>query len=1629
MRRKSQFRAGDVMMKHIILALIVIAFFSPIYNRAGTAEASEPNLVAYWTFDEGSGTIAYDSAGTNNGNLIDGPIWTTGRIDGGLSFDGTNDYVNCGSGTSNYDNITVSVWMKTSTTGVLVSNRYNSSSYGTWYTFSSTGIELGGNSSGVGYMNVTFNTPTLDGLWNHVVYAKNGTSHAIYVNGSLDQSFTSSADISWNVPLYIGRKWTKSYNSCFNGIIDDVRIYNRGLSSEEILQLFLQSTGLTKAYDPNPANNSSGINPDAILSWKPGNKTVSHDVYFGTNYNDVNNAVTSSSEYMGNLDINTWMPCGLNGWTYYYWRIDEINEPNLWKGNVWSFQTACSTIELSTSQLEFYILKNEPNQIAKILGISNNGGWPLSWQLSENCSWLEAIPSSGTCTTEIDQSEITVNVSGLEVGRYDCFLTVSDSNASNSPQTVQVVLHVTEMPPSEFWRDYIVFPDDPFKSEVISENDPGWVKFTIILSPPYDPNIVYFQDSSIYPFHYQFATEWLEPFIGMNAQDYYNVTLYDANQQAVIGAVIMPADANIKDYGIQLIRYDAYTKEETAQLFNTVKASIVAEPDVNTFYFPSYEQLPAAEANSAWLESQGIIISSTARWAKGNACYSPGWALGTLKYYPGNQINQAYADGNLLPEDILLTDGVPAEVPFLAGILTLTPSTPSSHVAILAQTFGIPFGHLALAADANKAQQLVGHLVTVTVSNNNGFGYIKITDMNGLLTQDEINQLLAVKVPKPLDITAMEPYGAYSFNTNGLEPNDIRYFGGKAANFGILRRSIPDNCPNAIALSFDLWNEFLDQPITPSASVTIAPHGYILFWADNQPEQGLTHAGFKLSKSGEAIGLFDIDGETLIDGFSFGNQTPNVSYGRTPNGSQTWSFFSGGDITPGAANPGGSNQSGGLFINEFMADNTSTIQDEYSEYDDWFEIYNASDTAIDLGGMYLTDDLNNPTNWMIPVDITGNTLRQEIANRLSGFTYPVSNLTELYYQLAAIRNIITNPAITHFSPQLQTAILTALEDPNIGFDLNRNIRFRSSTNVEDANQFSGAGLYDSFSGCLADDLDGDESGPCLCDPNEQNERGVFRAIRKVFASFYNDNAFLERLHHSIDENDVGMAILVHHSSPDQFELANGVATLEKRQGDPNRYIKLVTQKGAVSVANPDDGSIPEEVTALYKSETDTELTLVRSSNLVILGETVLDWPADYNSFAQLLAAASEEFETETGKTDYLLDFEYKKLLPGGSLPNGGLAIKQIREIPKPDQSVTATTPFLVNSPVTYFTLQAGGQFAMEEGNIFSSHRLKSIWTLNTKSMWLTPENLAHCFYSDVTIEYAAEGKIRTIKSNLPLLPGASHSFAGTTASDSFVMAHLSNPRTYTLTTQNVITQVAPAESPIVTLSDFGEQVFIDGEPEPLSSGRALNVSVLYGYPPYPDQPTQDNIRIIPLLPYIGYQYRTWDDYWYWWYWDDWFYLYIDTAFYRDSDWLLGHFSFFDRTYISGLTTEPFLLWGYYSQTYCPGRHNGAEEFLFEPRLEPGISQSILDELESLNIQLMYWKYREYNITALSYYELPFLVSDIDGNHKVDFVDFSRLGAKWLYQACNQCDGADLNDDGRVDIDDLVELAQEWLCEI
>ena len=158
-------------------------------------------------------------------------------------------------------------------------------------------------------------------------------------------------------------------------------------------------------------------------------------------------------------------------------------------------------------------------------------------------------------------------------------------------------------------------------------------------------------------------------------------------------------------------------------------------------------------------------------------------------------------------------------------------------------------------------------------------------------------------------------------------------------------------------------------PDTDPSATTINPGEFLLLWADNEPLQGAIHLGFKLGTSGEQIGLTNLVDTIpeILDSLSFGPQAGNISYGRYPDGATT--FFSFETTTPGAPNDLGMQpfvDFSALVINEFMADNDSAFTDNFAEYQDWIEIYNPTSQAIDIGGLYLTDDTNDPAQYEIP---------------------------------------------------------------------------------------------------------------------------------------------------------------------------------------------------------------------------------------------------------------------------------------------------------------------------------------------------------------------------------------------------------------------------------------------------------------------------------------------------------------------------------------------------------------------------------------------------------------------------------------------------------------------------------------
>jgi len=152
-------------------------------------------------------------------------------------------------------------------------------------------------------------------------------------------------------------------------------------------------------------------------------------------------------------------------------------------------------------------------------------------------------------------------------------------------------------------------------------------------------------------------------------------------------------------------------------------------------------------------------------------------------------------------------------------------------------------------------------------------------------------------------------------------------------------------------------------PSTYPDSTTIQPGDFLILWADKESEQGILHLELKLGGSGEQIGLVQVVGTdtSFVDSLSFGAQTTDISFGRMPDGSDNWQQFGEHSVMGFTASPGRSNVT--LKINEFLAKNDNTNQDEFGNYGDWIELYNYGESDVDLTGMYMTDVFDNPTQY------------------------------------------------------------------------------------------------------------------------------------------------------------------------------------------------------------------------------------------------------------------------------------------------------------------------------------------------------------------------------------------------------------------------------------------------------------------------------------------------------------------------------------------------------------------------------------------------------------------------------------------------------------------------------------------
>jgi hypothetical protein len=334
------------------------------------------DMVAYYPMDEGAGTIVKDFSGYgHDGEALVEPNWADSAPNFGkaIYFDGTNPtpyWINCGTWNPSEETgeLSVTCWIKWD--GIngnwqgIIGKRdgWDIPTGGTaptmWYLEVSTNGDMKFSRRGENILDVQFGQIPPEGEWCHLAVSFDGTDiglfvdgeqveHEIRVDGVADKTVNFSFGPQTDATITIGCDNLGGANAFF-GTIDEVRLYDTALLQEEIADVMFDvgtPPGLSRA--PKPKDGKTEVARDVVLSWRAGMTAASHSLYFGTDFNDVNQA---SPDDPRNVLISQGMtetsydPPGLLEFNQtYYWRVDEVNDqdPNSpWRGNVWSFTIA-----------------------------------------------------------------------------------------------------------------------------------------------------------------------------------------------------------------------------------------------------------------------------------------------------------------------------------------------------------------------------------------------------------------------------------------------------------------------------------------------------------------------------------------------------------------------------------------------------------------------------------------------------------------------------------------------------------------------------------------------------------------------------------------------------------------------------------------------------------------------------------------------------------------------------------------------------------------------------------------------------------------------------------------------------------------------------------------------------------------------------------------------------------------------------------------------------------------------------------------------------------------------------------------------------------------------------------------
>ncbi|NCU40971.1 LamG domain-containing protein [Candidatus Saccharibacteria bacterium] len=310
-------------------------------------------LVGHWALNELSGSLVYDSsASSNHGNTVNSSTWTTGKLAGAASFNGSSQYITL----ADIDlptNITVEAWVyPTSTQSSKVISKFSTTSDTQGNIALASNVPSFSITTGGTIRNPTGGSALPNNAWSHVVGVYDGTTAKLYVNGSEADSVGATGAIAANNFVWtLGRDADGSSNY-FAGHLDNVKIFSTALTASQVAEEYrAQNMGISSGLSLGTV--VPGISNTSMFSAIIATDAGSYDLYVQQNQNMTSGAYTIPAISGSIASPASWTEGTTKGLGFTLVSTNATAIPGKWSsGNAYAAFPATSTLLYSRTGVQ-----------------------------------------------------------------------------------------------------------------------------------------------------------------------------------------------------------------------------------------------------------------------------------------------------------------------------------------------------------------------------------------------------------------------------------------------------------------------------------------------------------------------------------------------------------------------------------------------------------------------------------------------------------------------------------------------------------------------------------------------------------------------------------------------------------------------------------------------------------------------------------------------------------------------------------------------------------------------------------------------------------------------------------------------------------------------------------------------------------------------------------------------------------------------------------------------------------------------------------------------------------------------------------------------------------------------------